>query len=257
MGYVGTLLSLGMAYLILSRLGWESEAGIKSIFPATAIFFISFSMITFFFLKEKKKYARSSARLVVQKVFTTLKSIGTNKGVVPFLLSMFFFSDAMNTVILFLFLYGNQEIGLTVRGFIGLFVFFSMAAALGSFVSGKLSDKIGPKRTLIAAAVFWVVAVIVLLFSKTYNSFVIAGLLGGVGMGSIWTSSRPLLLALINPKYAGEFFGYLELVGKFSGFMGPIIFGFLATFFSYQYALTSLLIFFVLGLTAIQFVKVR
>src|SRR3989344_2201143 len=55
MGYVGTLIALGFAALILMRLGWETEAGAKAIFGATALMFFVFSLPTFFGIREKTK----------------------------------------------------------------------------------------------------------------------------------------------------------------------------------------------------------
>ena len=49
-------------------------------------------------------------------------------------------------------------------------------------------------------------------------------------------------------KKFGQFFGFLELSNKFSGVIGPIVFGALAKFVNYQAALMSLLVFFVVGL---------
>src|SRR3989338_8579796 len=40
LGYIGTILSLLMAYIILTIFGWKSETGIKAIFPATGLFFL-------------------------------------------------------------------------------------------------------------------------------------------------------------------------------------------------------------------------
>ncbi|MEM4263437.1 MAG: MFS transporter, partial [Candidatus Woesearchaeota archaeon] len=53
MGYLGTLGSLIVAWFLLDYYGWETLTGTKAMFAATAIFFFGFSMITFFFIKEK------------------------------------------------------------------------------------------------------------------------------------------------------------------------------------------------------------
>ncbi len=40
LGYVGTILSLVMAYLLLNRFGWDTKLGVQAMFPATAAFFL-------------------------------------------------------------------------------------------------------------------------------------------------------------------------------------------------------------------------
>jgi len=53
MGYVGTLISLAIAALLLSRYGWETAEGARVIFIATAVMFSVFSLPTFFGVREK------------------------------------------------------------------------------------------------------------------------------------------------------------------------------------------------------------
>lgn len=255
LGYLGTLLSLGMAYLVFQILGWETGMGIKAIFPATSIFFLGFAIITFAFIRDRKKPKKIDLSSAVAEVRKTFSALGNYSGLIPFLLSMFFFTNAVTAVIVFLFLYGHQEIGLSIKGFMVLYAFFSTAAALGSLASGKLSDLIGPKRIIIAGGIFWVASTLILIFLKSHSSFLAAGIIGGVGLGTLWTASRPLLLKLTASKKPGEFFGFLESTGKLSGVLGPIIFGFLATYVSYDYALLSLLAFFLLGLVFMGFVR--
>src|SRR5574342_47259 len=52
MGYVGTLVSLGIAAILLSHLGWETEEGAKAIFTAVAVMFFGFSLFTFLGIYE-------------------------------------------------------------------------------------------------------------------------------------------------------------------------------------------------------------
>lgn len=87
-----------------------------------------------------------------------------------------------------------------------------------------------------------------LLFSNTLTTFVIAGSLGGIALGVVWTAMRPLLIELSPKKKLGQFFGFLELMDKFSGILGPIVFGFLAVTISYQAATASLAVFFIVGI---------
>src|SRR3990172_7303706 len=53
-GYFGTLISLAIAAVLLSRLGWETAEGARAVFAATAIMFFVFSLPTFFGIKEPR-----------------------------------------------------------------------------------------------------------------------------------------------------------------------------------------------------------
>ena len=253
MGYLGTLISLAIAAVILSRLGWETAEGARAIFAATAIMFFIFSLFTFFGLREKKS-ARNHRSVwqhigdSIGKVSHTLRNIAKNKSFFVFLLAMFCYADAINAVIVFLFLYAKQQIHLSVQAFFVVYTIQSFGAVGGSFIAGKWVDKYGPKKVLVGAGVAWLVVIILLYFVTNLTMFVVAGFLGGAALGTVWTAQRPKLIEMVSRAKVGQFFGFLELTDKFSGVLGPIIFGALARFVSYQAALISLMVFFALGL---------
>lgn len=259
-GYAGTLLSLIMAIFILNHYGWESEAGIKAMFPATALFFFGFSLITYALIKEngnKSKGLFKDIKYSFSAVISTVKNIKSHNGLLFFIASMFMFVNAINAVIVFLYLYGRSEIGLSVKAFMLVYIVFSLAAVFGSFLFGRVTDKIGAKNTLFIAGIMWLITTIILLRVSSLSAFFVAGILGGIALGTVWTAMRPLTIQLSPAKDIGQFFGFLELTGKFSGVVGPIVFGFLSTRFNYQYAILSLIMFFIAGLILLWFVPGR
>lgn len=253
MGYVGTLLSLGVGALLLSRLGWESAEGARAIFTATAIMFVGLSLFTFFGVKEKRVVRKNH---YLQKAFgavmKTLRNVTRHKPVFLFFLAMFCFANAINAVIVFLFLYARAEIGLSVQAFFAVYAIQSVGAVVGSVVSGRITDRVGPKKVLIGAGVGWLAVLALLLMVQEVVLFTVAGVLGGAMLGTVWTAQRPKLLRMVQHSKAGQFFGFLELTNKFSGVFGPIVFGALASFWNYQAALISLMAFFGLGLVFLQ-----
>ncbi len=258
LGYVGTLLSLVMAVIILNNLGWESIKGIKAIFPATALFFFIFSIATFTGIREKRQRKNSLWKDLlhsISEVSSTLRRVRKNKSLLYFMLSMFLYADAINAVIVFLYLYGRSEINLSMQSFIIVYIIFSIAAAIGSFAFGIVVDRIGAKKSLSIAGILWVLIILLLINIKSYPAFLAGGIAGGVALGIVWTAMRPLLLELSPKKKTGQFFGFLELTGKFSGVLGPIVFGYIVVASGYKAALISLLFFFISGFAVLQ--KVR
>ncbi len=257
MGYLGTLISLGIAAIILSRLGWETAEGARAIFIATAIMFFVFSLPTFFGIHEPKtaRNSRTTAMHIrdsVGQVWHTLRNVTRHKPFFVFLLSMFFYANAINAVIVFLFLFARQQINLSVQAFFVVYVIQSFGAVAGSFLSGRWVDRYGAKRVLVWAGVAWIVVIGILYFVTNLTMFIIAGVLGGAALGTVWTAQRPKLLEMVARAKVGQFFGFLELTNKFSGVLGPIVFGGLARFVSYQAALLSLIVFFGLGLLLLR-----
>lgn len=252
-GYLGTLVSLGAASALLFWFGWESMAGIQAVFVLTAVIFFGFSCILFVFFKEKPVVHHDDAfRLAVLQVRKTLGELRRHASLFWFMITMLFFGDGMNAVILFLFLYARSVIGLEVQSFMVVYAVFSAAAMAGSLLAGRFSDRYGAKCVLGVAGGLWLVVVGVLLVAKSLLAFVLVGVVGGVALGTVWTAMRPVVLQLTPRHREGQFFGYLELTDKFSGVLGPVVFGYLAAHVSYTAALVSLLGFFGAGLLALR-----
>jgi UMF1 family MFS transporter len=258
LGYLGTLISLGIAALVLNALGWESIEGVQATFTITAIMFLFFSLFLFLGVREKKNGISASwhehTHHAVGDVLKTLGRLKKFPGLIPYLITIFMFVDAVTAVIVFLYLYGKGAIGLDTQAFMMVYALFALSAVAGSFLYGKVTDAIGPKRSLGLAGLLWLIVLGVLLAVQSLPMFVFAGLLGGVALGAVWTSSRPLLISLSPKKGIGQFFGFSELADKFSGILGPILYGFLAHNYGDKIGILSLSIFFILGMLALQFV---
>ena len=258
LGYVGTILSLVMAYFILQRYGWETKLGTQAIFIGTAIFFLIFSLYTFFNLKDKiiKKVKTNVTTIknAIAQVKYSLTTIPKHRGLWFFLLASFLYTDGMNTVIIFLFLFGREQIGITVQQFFPIFAAMAVTAALGALLFGRLSDRIGHRRALFIILFIWIAVIIMLIIKTTFVTYVIAGLLGGAALGATWTVVRPLLVELAPKHKIAELFGFQGLTEKFSGVLGPIIFGFVVVQAGYTPALFVVLVLFILGALILRFV---
>jgi UMF1 family MFS transporter len=57
--------------------------------------------------------------------------------------------------------------------------------------------------------------------------YMLAGLIGLV-MGGVQALSRSMFARLIPPGYAGEFFGFYNMLGKFAAVLGPVMVGWVA-----------------------------
>ncbi len=252
MGYIGTIISLIIAYPILRKIGWETLQGTKAMLITTAILFFLFSLVIFFFIREKK-YAKP--HLIKNHIMNSLKDVKNTftklkaqKGLISFLISLLFYNDAINAIIIFLFLFGKDTIGLSVQNFFFIYALFAVTASFGAFVSGIVVDKIGAKKVLISAGILWIVVIVLLLRLTNLTSFIFIGSIGGIALGMTATASRPKLIELVPANNVGEYFGFFELTDKFSGVLGPVIFGYLVVSYNYSIALLSLVVFFVAGL---------
>ncbi len=136
MGYIGTLVSLGIAAILLVHLGWETAEGARAIFTATAVMFFVFSLFTFLGIYEPKsrrnhRSAWMHVRDSIRNVRYTFKHVKKHKSFLYFLLSMFCYADAINAVIVFLFLFAREQIHLSVQAFFVVYAVQSLGGVVG------------------------------------------------------------------------------------------------------------------------------
>jgi len=87
---------------------------------------------------------------------------------------------------------------------------WAMSSALagclgGALLSGAVTDRLGRKKILVGAAVMFTVSAIWTALSRDFNSFIIARIIGGIGIG-LASNVSPMYIAEISPA---------EMRGKF------------------------------------------
>ena len=175
-------------------------------------------------------------------------------GLWRFLIGRFFYSDAVNTVIVVMSVVAVRAMGLTEAQANLVLLSLTVVAIAASFGWGALVDRVGPKRTLIAVLISWAVGLVLGALSlgipggAGLAAFLIAGAILGSGLGGVQVADRVLMIRLSPPERIGEFFGLYGLVGKGSQIIGQLLYG--LTFFllfdtlgraTYQVAVITLL----------------
>jgi len=250
-GFFGTIASVLLAYFVLKFFATnslETAAGIKAVFPAMALFFLVFSLPLFSAHKDKHiKQHKINIKKTFLAIKSTLKNIAKLEGMLPFLASAALFANALAAIDIFFFLFAKKEIGVTLQGFMLLFMAQSLGAAFGAISFGRLADSIGSKNVLKIGGIIWIAVVSLFVISKSIVVFWIAGLLGSLAFGGVLSASRALFVFLAPQQKIGEFFGYSQIVGKFTGLFGPPIAGWLIVAYGYNAALVMVLILLVIS----------
>ncbi len=112
----------------------------------------------------------------------------------------------------------EQEFQLAARtAVLSFIVVFGVAKALTNYGAGRLSDRLGRRRVLVAG---WLVAVPVpflLIWAPTWNWILFANALLGISQGLTWSTTVIMKIDLVGPRQRGlamglnEFAGYLAL----------------------------------------------
>ena len=257
-GYLGTILSVAVAFFLGSLYGYESVGGIKMVFVWTALLFFGFSLFTFFLVKHASKVSvrKKHFKEAFTRVIGTIRGVKKYKHVWLFLLASFLYSDSAHTAIIFLYLYARDQLGMSLVQFLPLYATMALSAVFGSMFFGHLSDKQGHKRILNTVLLLWIVVIVGLYLKTTTATFVLTGIFGGALLGGLWTTTRPVLVDLAPRKKIAELFGYQGLAHKFSGVIGPLLFGAVAVAVGFREALLVVIGLFVLGIFVLRFVRV-
>lgn len=253
MGYLGALCILLLLFpLLKGGIVTENIPNVTLSFFLVSLFFAVFAAPLFLVLKDEKKtpvkmhYIGKSIR----EVKYTIQHIMDYPDLARFLLAFFFYNDAILTIIAFSSIYAHNTLGFTTTELIMFFMVVQTTAIIGSVVFGIVTDKIGPKRTIVLTLCIWCVVIIMAILTREKLFFYYTGLLAGMSMGSSQAASRSMMAKLTPKKHVTEFFGFYDgTFGKASAIAGPMIFGVISSLAGDQrIALASLLLFFAIGL---------
>ena len=256
MGYLGALAILLLTKPLLSKgIVLSNAPNVQLSFLAAAVFFALFSVPIFLALRDQQKKegpAISFALLgsSIKEVKHTVRHIMNYPDLVRFLLAYFFYNDAILTVIAFSSIYAQNTLGFTTGELIVFFMLVQTTAIAGSIIFGFVTDKIGPKKTIVITLLIWFVVVSAAIFADSKELFFYTGMLAGLSMGSSQAASRSMMARLTPREHVTEFFGFYDgTFGKASAIVGPLVFGVVsAQAGSQKAALASLLMFFTIGL---------
>ena len=225
LGYLGALFGGLVVSLWLGSTGSSQDA-----FIPTALLFLVFALPIFFFVRERgnppttPQAKRISWRNTFTQLGVTIQDARQVPGLLRFLIANFFYSDALNTVIIAMGVYATQVIG-----FDSAFTVLAPAiitAVIGSFLFGLLTDRLTSKQSLVIALVLWIVVLTAAIFITDPVIFQWGiATLAGVALGGTWTAARTMMVELSPREKLGEFMGIYNLTGKFSAVLGPALWG--------------------------------
>jgi UMF1 family MFS transporter len=255
-GYCGTIF-VGLLILVL-------DVPVEDRFRLAAVLYLAFAVPIFLVVREPSAHEEPpmTARDVVAafgQLRATIEHARTVPGLWRFLIGRFFYSDAVNTVIVVMSVVTTEALGVSDATANAILLGLTIVAIVMSFVWGVLADRIGPKRTLLIVLASWGIGLVIGGIAIGFGSaglppFLVAGAILGSGLGGVTVADRVLMIRLSPPERIGEFFGLYGLVGKGSQVIGTLLYGSILFVFlddlgdgAYQLAVLSLLVTMVIG----------
>ncbi len=260
MGYAGALAVLLLVMLILPP---QSDPSyffhVRLSFVLAAVFFLVFSLPMFLFVHEPPLEGvrpRSLIRAGMDRSASTFRSLFVRRehpAIARFLVAFFIYNDGILTVIAFAAIFAESVLRMSDADIIVFFAVVQTSAILGSLVFGVITDRIGPKKTIMITLLLWIAICVAACFVATIPVFYAVALAAGVAIGSSQSASRSLMALLTPQTHEAEFFGFYDgLCGKASAVVGPLIYGVIADLTNERFAVLVIGLFFVAGLAILR-----
>lgn len=255
-GYLGGLLSLALALGLMVGLG----ASARWTFLMTGVFFVIATLPTLRFLRERAQPrplppGQSFASAGWRTLLRTARELPQHRTLALFFVAFTLFLSGLMAIITFASLFGADVLHLTTTENLILFAGLQVASALGALMFGVLQDRLGPKPTLVASLLLWIVVCGWAAFCRTKTEFFVIGAIAGLGIGSLQSASRAVVSVLTPTGRAGEFFGFWGLFARLGGVIGPLVMGELATSHGFRFAVLANAGFFLAGLGVVLAVR--
>jgi len=129
-------------------------------------------------------------------------------------------------------------------------------AVPGALLVGWLADWVGQKETLISCLLVWIGLLVSAWFIHTKAAYWAMAVGVALVLGGTQSVSRAIMAVLTPKEHAAKFFGFFNLSGKATSFMGTFVFGLtIAMTGNSRIAVVVLFVFFVIGLAVLTRVR--
>lgn len=266
-GYLGSVLLLiaNLALVLQPALFGLDPANTslppRIAFLTTGIWWFGFAHYTLYYLpKYTHRKPREGSWLLngfkeLKHVFKQVQQMAFLKR---FLLSFFFYSMGVQTVMYVATVFGDKELHLEASKLILTILILQLVAIAGAYGFARLSGKIGNIKTLSVAVLIWVGICMGAYFVYTEYAFYLLAAVVGLVMGGIQSMSRSTYSKLIPAKTTdtASFFSFYDITEKLAIILGTFSYGAIAQVTgSMRNSVVALMLFFILGLICLLTIK--
>ncbi len=263
-GYLGGGILLGLNLLLYQqapRLGLEEGLAVRISLGSAGAWWAFFSLIPMRGLRARGA-PRPPEKAVWKDGFTqlgrTIRSLGRYRQALLFLAAYLLYNDAIQAVITLSGQFGADHLKMPMGELTMAILMVQFVAFAGAMAFQKAAEKLGSYRTVMASLFVWTGLMCGVFFIKTSRNFFIAAALVALIMGGTQALSRSLFSLMIPKGKEAEYFSLYEISDKGTSWLAPLIFGMALQFTgSYEWAVASLILFFLAGIAVLGKVDVK
>jgi UMF1 family MFS transporter len=268
MGYLGStlLLLVNLIMVLKYEMFGFSSAGVASqiSFLMVGVWWLGFSQITFYHLKDKKKGNPINASVLgkgfheLKRVWESLKKQANTK---QFLVSFFCYSTGVQTVLLIAAIFAEKELKMESGELIGVVLLLQIVAILGAFLTAQISKRKGNQFTMLLLLCIWVAICLSAFFIASKTQFYGLAALLGATMGGVQSLSRATYAKLLpeNTPDTASYFSFYDVLEKISIVVGTFLNGYITQISdgNMRNSMLALGFFFIVGAIMMNKVKVK
>ena len=254
MGYLGGGLLFLINVAMTLKPHWfglaDATAAVRFSFLSVAIWWFVFSIPILIGVPKQAPTSTSGIHLGREfgKLLDTVKSIRHHKNLWTFLVAYWLYIDGVATIIRMAVDYG-MAIGLPSNSLIIALLLVQFIGFPATLVFGRIGQRYGAKTGLWIGLWAYTFATICASFMSEVIHFYALAVVLGLVQGGVQALSRSLFSQLIPPGKDGEYFGFLNMLGKAAAVLGPLLVGVVAaTTNNSRIGLLSILLLFLSGM---------
>ena len=260
---------------------------IRIVGPLCAAWYVIFIIPLFLFTpdtKSKQIPVLDSIKQGTTNFINTFKELKNYKNVFTFLIARLFFQDALNALFVIGGIYAVQVVGMTLTQVLIQGIILNLFAGPSAILAGYLNNRIGSKNLinislwgLLISGIFAVsidkdtifyffevdifssrVEALTLGMFDSISQVVHTSIVIGIAIfyGPTQTAARALMVKISPPKKVTEFFGLYAFSGKSTSWLVPGIMSLILLIDNnLQHAMLAIMLFNVLGIIGMMFVK--
>ena len=197
--------------------------------------------------KSSRVKSGGTVRAAYQELSKTFHRIRSYRNVFLFLAAYWFFIGGLFTVIFMAVNFG-QRLGFGEQDLVTALLITNFVGFPATLAYGYVGHLFGPKNAIYLGLGVYIIIVCWAVFLKDVSQFYAMAIAIGMVQGGVQGMSRSLYASLIPVEHSGEFFGFYNMVTKFSHILGPVLVGIVAWLSDEpKFILVALLPMFIMG----------
>ncbi len=202
-------------------------------FLITAAFFFLSTLPTVLWLRERAEpqpleTGSSYLKVAMTRLGVTFKAVKSYKEYLKFIVSFLVYNDGIMMALDFAAIIGATLFNMTQTQLIIFMIIVQITSVGGAYLFGILADRWKSKNSLVISLVMMIGVILWMLFVNNLTVFFIIGGLAGFALTGVQSVSRTMVGQYAPEGKSAEFYGFFEVGGRTSSFIGPTVYGFIA-----------------------------